>query len=255
MTRTFTIEFIDYSGELIDPGISEAQLARRVREHMNEADGILVLAEAPREDGDWSTQFGELLKLRAAFNLIKRPPHGVPIAMVVNKWDRIGDRLDLKGFLSKGPEGKPEPPHVSLAATLRAKAGDSGGFDLRLVASESDVNDIPASGRDLVIVADVNGILHFRIFNADGKVVVNSDATSLTTKSGPIADLKKQLESLRPPHELTRPEKDKVIAAVTSIVGYTREDNFQAFSVYLSGHANGIRRASAKSSVPSRSTL
>jgi ABC-type polysaccharide/polyol phosphate export permease len=97
----------------------------------------------------------------------------------------------------------------------------SAGFDLRLMSSESDGSRIPTSGQNLVIVADLKGVLHFHIFDADGKVVVDTDATSLPTKAGPIADLKQQFDSLRPPHELTRSEKDRVIAAVTSIVGHT----------------------------------
>ena len=94
-------------------------------------------------------------------------------------------------------------------------------IDLRLMSSVSDASSIPTSGTNLVIVADVKGVLHFRSFDADGKVVVDTDETSLTTQAGPIADLKRQLESLWPPHELTRSEKDRVIAAVTSIVGHT----------------------------------
>ena len=65
------------------------------------------------------------------------------------------------------------------------------------------------------------GVLHFRSFDAAGKVVVDTDETSLTAQAGPITDLKRQLEGLWPPHELTRSEKDRVIAAVTTIVGHT----------------------------------
>src|SRR5208337_1191820 len=61
----------------------------------------------------------------------------------------------------------------------------------------------------------------FRIFDGHGTVVVDTDETSLTTQAGPIADLKRQLAGLQPPHMLTRTEKDRVIAAVTSIAGYT----------------------------------
>jgi len=88
--------------------------------------------------------------------------------------------------------------------------------------SESDVSSIPTSGTNLVIAADVKGVLYFRIFGADGKVVVDTDETRLTTQAGPIADLKRQLDSMRPPHELTRSEKDRVVTAVTSIVGHNR---------------------------------
>jgi len=95
------------------------------------------------------------------------------------------------------------------------------GFDLRLMSSESEVGRLSTSGQNLVVVADLKGVLHFHIFDGDGKVVVDTDATSLPAKAGPIADLKKQLDSLRPPHRLTRSEKDRGIAAVTSIVGHT----------------------------------
>ena len=105
-----------------------------------------------------------------------------------------------------------------------------GGFDLRLMYSESDVSSIPTSGTNLVIVADVKGVLYFRIFGADGKVVVDTDETRLTTQAGPIADLKRRLDSVRPPHELTRSEKDRVVTAVTSIVDHTLPGH------YLEGH-------------------
>jgi len=94
------------------------------------------------------------------------------------------------------------------------------GLDLRLMSSES-VGGIPPPGENLVIVADVKGVLHFHANHANGLNAaynVVTDETLLKTQAGPIADLKRQLESLRPPHELTTAEKDRVIAAVTSIV-------------------------------------
>jgi len=45
--RTYPIELIDYSGELIDPAISNDEMAKRLREHLRTMDGILVLAEVP----------------------------------------------------------------------------------------------------------------------------------------------------------------------------------------------------------------
>src|SRR5262249_3589292 len=56
------------------------------------------------------------------------------------------------------------------------------------------------------------------------KLVVETDETKLTTRLGPLEDVRKQLKGLWPPHELTRSEKDGVIAAVTSIVGHTQVD-------------------------------
>ncbi len=97
----------------------------------------------------------------------------------------------------------------------------SSGFDLRLMSSLKDVSGIPTEGKNLNIVAAVNNVLHFRIFDGDGEVVVDTDEKRLTEQARQIEDLRKQLESLWPPHELTRSDKDRVITAVTSIVGHT----------------------------------
>jgi hypothetical protein len=94
------------------------------------------------------------------------------------------------------------------------------GFDLRLMSSLKDVSGIPTEGKNLIIVAAVNNVLHFHIFDGDGKVVVDTDEKRLTGQARQIEDLRKQLESLWPPHVLTRSDKDRVISAVTSIVGH-----------------------------------
>jgi hypothetical protein len=103
-------------------------------------------------------------------------------------------------------------------------SGDSGidfeEFDLRLMSSVGDVDDIPTVGKTLVIVADVRGVLHFRIFESDGRIVVDTDESRLSAQAGPIADLKKRLENLWPPHQPEEEEKDQIITAVTSIVGH-----------------------------------
>ena len=88
-------------------------------------------------------------------------------------------------------------------------------FDLRLMSSLNGVSGIPTEGKNLIIVAAVNNVLHFRIFDGDGKVVVDTDEKGLTRRPREIEDLRKQLESLWPPHELTRSDKDRVITAVT----------------------------------------
>jgi len=111
-----------------------------------------------------------------------------------------------------------------LAAKLDGPARfDDVGYDLRLMSSLDDVSGIPREGKNLIIVAAVNSVLHFRIFDGDGEEVVGTDEKRLTDKARQIEDLRKQLESLWPPHELTRSEKDRVITAVTSIVGHTHD--------------------------------
>jgi cellulose synthase operon protein C len=98
---------------------------------------------------------------------------------------------------------------------------DPLGYDLRLMSSVKDVSGILTAGERLIIVANMDQVLHFRIFDGDGKMVVDTDAKRLTERAQPIEGLRKQLESVWPPHELTQSEKDPVIDAVASIVGYT----------------------------------
>jgi hypothetical protein len=93
-------------------------------------------------------------------------------------------------------------------------------YDLRLMSSVNELSHIPAEGKNLIIVASVDKVLHFRIFNADGKRVVDTDEKRLTEQAEKIKDFRKLLESLWPRLELTWIEKGGVITAVTSIVGH-----------------------------------
>jgi len=106
-------------------------------------------------------------------------------------------------------------PEYEKAITFNA------GCDLRLMSSVKDVSEIPTGGEDLIIVAAVDHVLHFRMFDGDGKVVVDTDEKRLTGQAPQIEDLRKQLVGLWPPHELTGSQKGRVITAVTSIVGHT----------------------------------
>ena len=94
--------------------------------------------------------------------------------------------------------------------------------DLQLMPSVKHVCLIPRWGKDLIIVAAVDNVLHFRMFDGDGKSVVDIDEKRLAVPARQIEGVRKDLVGLWPPHDLTASEKDRVITAVTSIVGYTR---------------------------------
>ena len=95
----------------------------------------------------------------------------------------------------------------------------AGKYNLQVMSPVNVVDDIPTGDKDLIIVAAVDNVLHFRMFDGDGKVVVDTDEKRLTGgQAQEIEDLRKQLVGLWPPHELTGSEKDRVITAVTSIV-------------------------------------
>jgi hypothetical protein len=94
---------------------------------------------------------------------------------------------------------------------------------IRLMSSLKDVGDIPKEGRNVIILASVDQVLHFRIFDGEGKIVADTDEPRLVEQRLPekarrIEDLKKQLKDLWPPHELTKDEKDLVITSVISII-------------------------------------
>jgi WD40 repeat protein/S1-C subfamily serine protease len=112
----------------------------------------------------------------------------------------------------------------SLERIARVDFGDVGptGRDLRLMPQVRDVGDIPTGGNNLIIVAAVRGVLHFRIFDDAGNRVVDTDEKELPGQARPIEDLWNQLGSLWTSQGLTESEKDRVITAVISIVGHTR---------------------------------
>jgi len=96
------------------------------------------------------------------------------------------------------------------------------GRDLRLMSSLKDQGEIPTKGKDVIIVAAVENVLHFRMFDGNGKVVVDTDEKRLAEHARQVEDLRQQLLGLWPPHELTGSEKGRLGTAVTSIVGHTR---------------------------------
>lgn len=121
------------------------------------------------------------------------------------------------------------------------------GFELQLLMSSvSDDSDIPTTGKNLVIVAGVGDGLRFRIFGVDGNVVVESAEMSLTSRAGQIADLKKQLENLWPPHQLTEGEKVRVVTAVASIFGLSVLESVMDIQIKgLASHDPFVREAAA----------
>ena len=91
-----------------------------------------------------------------------------------------GERLpvnDYEAMLRKSFDQLPQKP--SEEQNDKAKKNVYQGFDLRLMSAVlNDVSGILTEGKDLIIVAAVNHVLHFRIFDGDGKVVVDTDERS-----------------------------------------------------------------------------
>ena len=79
----------------------------------------------------------------------------------------------------------------------------------------NDLNALPTAGKRLIIVADVNHALHLRMFDLEGKMVLDSDANRFTNTW--VDYLKQLVPRLWPPHELTEIDKISVNNAVRNL--------------------------------------
>ena len=93
----------------------------------------------------------------------------------------------------------------------------SDGFDLRLMSPVHDVSGLPTRDRSLIIVADVRNVLHFRVFEDDGNMVVDTHEDRLPGERRQVAELKSRLSRLWGT-QISQSDKNSIIAAVTAIV-------------------------------------
>jgi phosphate transport system permease protein len=117
-----------------------------------------------------------------------------------------------------------------LGSVVETLIHGTKGCEVRLIASARDTRDLPSKGRDLIVIADLEKSLLFRIFNAKGNKVEDKDSKDLKT-TRELADLKKELDGLWPPHVLTRGEQDRIITAVTSMLGHEEMRHRRAFDL------------------------
>jgi hypothetical protein len=100
--------------------------------------------------------------------------------------------------------------------------GISDSCELDLMPAVKDAKEIPRAGKNRLIVARVDQVLHFRRFDLDGIVVANTNEKRLPDQAKPLEDLKKQLAGLWPPRPLAPDEKKRLITAVVAIIGRDR---------------------------------
>lgn len=122
--RKYAVEFIDYSGEMLDPRTTAAELSRKLRLQLTTMDALFVLAEAPLPGHERDRLYAEFEMLQEAFALLEaerektKTAIRTPVAVLFNKWDRRhsedstpAERVaQLEVFLN----GTPEPPHRTL---------------------------------------------------------------------------------------------------------------------------------------------
>jgi RNA polymerase sigma factor (sigma-70 family) len=113
----------------------------------------------------------------------------------------------------------------ALATAAEPGLGYAGAGEIRLMPNVNDLNALPSAGKRLFIVADVDHMLHLRMFDLEGKMVLDSAAKRFTST---WADYLRQLvPTIWPPHELTEIEKISIINAVRALAGRTVVDEMR----------------------------
>lgn len=133
-------------------------------------------------------------------------------------------------------EGVSAEPRSSARSTVESSHEVTrAGYDLRLRLVDG-ADGLLNEGRNLVIVALVGTELHIRIFDANGKRVVDKAENELISGET-LKALKKQLNPLPNESGLSQEQKQKLIQDATSIAGHTLPDPtttvLQELLVYL----------------------
>ena len=128
--------------------------------------------------------------------------HVAPESKKVSFVTKRGEKIELEiTDRTEIVNGRGEKIDLEAVAKAVSKANDAGtSYDLGLMPALKDAGGMPTAGRKLIIVAAVNDVLHFRIFDDDGHVVVDIDVKSKADGSRPTAkaaDLRKVHESWR----------------------------------------------------------
>jgi len=157
--RSYLVEILDYSGELIDPSVSEEEIAKNLRKHLNESDGLLILAEAPFPETDTKPLAKSLQQLQEAFTILENDRGNnrfPPLVLLLNKWDRRSrieyehwemEAQELDVFLAGKDEESRKLPYGGLAHLLRNCA--EGDFHAFPVSAFGDYRLAPGGKKEL----------------------------------------------------------------------------------------------------------
>ena len=92
------------------------------------------------------------------------------------------------------------------------------------------VSEIPKEGKSVIVVADIDEVLRFRVFNASGRMILDTDERELTKRAVKTEVLQKQLKELRTrldslwtTQELDAAENGQVVQNIRSALGRALE--------------------------------
>jgi hypothetical protein len=92
---------------------------------------------------------------------------------------------------------------------------------LHVVDPAPGLDAIPSEGKSQIVLAEIGGVLHFRIFDQDGKRIVDTDETRLEGKARQIESLRLQVQNRDPSASFTGDAYVSTLCAVESIVNPT----------------------------------
>ncbi len=105
----------------------------------------------------------------------------------------------------------------------------------------NDLNALPSAGKRLFIVADVNHVLHLRMFDLEGKMVLDSPAKRFTNTW--VEYIQQLLPTRWPPHELTEIDKISIMNAVRNLVGVSVADEIRRVHDRIAALVGELRTA------------
>jgi multidrug efflux pump subunit AcrA (membrane-fusion protein) len=185
---------------------------------------------------DLSVAISEAKRIEAwvGYITLPAPYDGIVVARNANTGDFVvpsaGDPTANTRSPYLAPGGTAAPIYVVDRTDIvrifvdvpEADANYVRGCDLQLLRSAKGVADLPKAGRDLIVLAPVQGVLHFRIFDSDGKRVVDTDEGRLSDQARQVGSLKSLLRGMWDESRLSPLDKDRVVAALASIFGDAR---------------------------------
>ena len=126
----------------------------------------------------------------------------------------------VKDYMANPPLG------MELPSWLWPWASISTGFDLNLMSVEN-VKDLPQTGKEVVVIGNINTLLHFRIFDGGGETILDKGEMEFSEGQNEIDQLKKDLGDLWNQPELLAEHKADILKTTASISGLALSTNFQ----------------------------
>ncbi len=151
---------------------------------------------------------------------LRRNP-GVPIGLIHASWG--------------GTQAEAWTSRRALLSSATYKPIIDRSWELKLMPSLTDVSGLPAADRKSIILAAVGQVLYFRIFDRNGKMIVDVNQTKLEESEEnkkPIETLKSHVDGLWPPQNLTDSERSRIVYDIITVVGHVLDKYDADTSMY-----------------------